>query len=246
MTTSTKYTDRAAAARKAMETAEQWYAGFGWSLQTRRCGDVELQVVDYRDLDGSDAEAVDRLCEGMDGLRRSEAEEIVDKAREIRDMADSVESVLGDAIDAYERGDIAGAAELLGDAHREEDASGGTPSTTAVADELHMTSDCGEYSPQPEPQTYTYTIFDAPAAGSGDVAWPHATQIEVEADSAEEAIEEAMGALASGADDCRRADGYTVGQRIYVTVWDESGAIVHEGSVELTEEHLGEDEEVAS
>jgi len=147
MTTSTKYTDRAAAARKAMETAEQWYASFGWYLTTRRCGDLELQAVDYHDLDGSDTEAVERLLEAVEGLRRGEAEEIVDKAREIRDLADSVESVLGDAIAAYERGEIQEAAEILGDAHREEDASGGTPSTTAVADELHMTSDCGEYSP---------------------------------------------------------------------------------------------------
>lgn len=81
---------------------------------------------------------------------------------------------------------------------------------------------------------YRYTIFDSDPATSGDVAWPQATNVAVEADddvAAEAAVQAILESACAG---CSRTDGYRVGQTIHALVWDASGAIVAGPTHELT------------
>lgn len=86
---------------------------------------------------------------------------------------------------------------------------------------------------------YTYSIFDSDPSTSGGCEWPGHSNVEIEADSNEEAIEEVEAIMASEAKGLNPEDGYDVGQTIYGTVWSEDGTIVGSPTYELTTEDLG-------
>lgn len=90
--------------------------------------------------------------------------------------------------------------------------------------------------------TYTYTIFDANPHTSGGTAWPSHTDIEIEAESDEDALEEVRDALSVESSRLSVSDGYDVGQRLYALLWDSEGILVGEPTYDLTEEDLGVDE----
>ena len=66
--------------------------------------------------------------------------------------------------------------------------------------------------------TYTFTIFDADPQTSGSCAWDAHTDVEIEADDNEEAVEQARDELEIAACGLCRDDGYNEGQRIYALV----------------------------
>lgn len=86
---------------------------------------------------------------------------------------------------------------------------------------------------------YTYTIFDASPQSSSGTEWPTHTDVELEADSDAEAIEEVRDVMSSQAAGLRTEDGYKVGEYIHAIVWDEDGTIIAQPTHELTYENLG-------
>lgn len=84
---------------------------------------------------------------------------------------------------------------------------------------------------------YTYTIYDAHPAQSGSCAWPGHADVALEADTAEEALDEVSDALEVEAAGLSECDGYSAGQRIYAQIElpDGTADIV---SYELTEDDL--------
>lgn len=86
---------------------------------------------------------------------------------------------------------------------------------------------------------YTYTIFDGDFCGGN---WPSHTQVVIEADSVEEAIDDVRDVLSGEAAGLNPSDGYAVGQIIHANVWTEDGAIVGQPTYELTAEDLGVEE----
>jgi hypothetical protein len=68
------------------EDARGWYNSYGWHITTANEGDVTIDAVEYDWLDGTDAEAIAKLRETYDALTDDEAESIVAKAREVRDL----------------------------------------------------------------------------------------------------------------------------------------------------------------
>ena len=90
--------------------------------------------------------------------------------------------------------------------------------------------------------TYTYTIFDGnPNSGSG-TSWPTHTDIEIEADSHEEALDEVRDIMSTEAAGLSTDDDYEVGQTLYSIVWDSDTIIVGEPTYDLTSEDLGVEE----
>jgi hypothetical protein len=86
---------------------------------------------------------------------------------------------------------------------------------------------------------YTYTIFDASPQSSSGTEWPTHSDVAVEADSNEEAIEEVRDEMAGEAKGLNPSDGYSVGEDIHAIVWDEDGTIVGQPTYELTYDDLG-------
>lgn len=86
---------------------------------------------------------------------------------------------------------------------------------------------------------YTYTIFDADPNSSSGTELPDSADIELEADSAEEALELARDELENAAAGLNVSDGYEVGQRLYALVWDHAGQVVGTLTYELTQDDLG-------
>lgn len=77
---------------------------------------------------------------------------------------------------------------------------------------------------------YTYTIFDADPSQSGPCAWPSHEDVEVEADSPEEALAEALSEAASTGD---MWGEYEPGDVLHVLVWDADGQVVAQGTHEV-------------
>lgn len=90
---------------------------------------------------------------------------------------------------------------------------------------------------------YTYTIFDANPNSSSGTAWPDHQDIEIEADSDEEALDAVIDVMCSEAAGLNPDDGYDVGQLLYAIIWDADGTIVGEPVYRLTADDLGIEEE---
>ncbi len=86
---------------------------------------------------------------------------------------------------------------------------------------------------------YTYTIFDADPNSNNGGAWDTHTDVELEADSDEEAIAEVSDVMSTEAAGLSPVDGYEVGRRLYAIVWSEDETIVGQPTYELTHEDLG-------
>lgn len=87
--------------------------------------------------------------------------------------------------------------------------------------------------------SYLYTIFDANPNTSSGTAWPTHEDVELEADSDEEAIEEVRDVMSTEAAGLSTSDGYEVGDLLHAIVWDEDGTIIGTPTYELTAEDLG-------
>lgn len=114
------------------EDASDWYSSYGWHMSTD-AGDIELQAVHYDWLDDlSDSDIADRLTERYPDLSDDDAAEIVERAREIRDCAESICSHLDDAVAAYEARDYAACVAALDAATGEESDHGDTPASSQL------------------------------------------------------------------------------------------------------------------
>lgn len=135
MTTTTSYrltTD----ADLTHEDARDWYGSYGWHISTEDEGDITLDAVAYDDLDGTDEEVIADLRETYESLTLDEAESIVEKARSVREAAESVESLLLAAVAAYEARDLAGVVEALDDCERVESEHGDSPAQQSLRSEM--------------------------------------------------------------------------------------------------------------
>ena len=68
--------------------------------------------------------------------RRAIAETVVDRARTVREDMDGIESLLDDAVAAYEAGDLTGVIEALQEASSAEHDHGDDPATSACIHDL--------------------------------------------------------------------------------------------------------------
>lgn len=94
--------------------------------------------------------------------------------------------------------------------------------------------------------TYTYSIFDANPHSSSGTVWPSHDDVEIDAESDDEAIEAVLDVMSIEARGLNPQDGYDVGQRIYAIVWDGDTIIVGEPTYELTAEDLGVDSDMVT
>lgn len=74
--------------------------------------------------------------------------------------------------------------------------------------------------------SYTYTIFDANPNSSSGTAWPSHSDVEIEADSDENAVAEVRDVMEIEAAGLSAANGYVAGDCLHAIVWDEDGVIV--------------------
>lgn len=88
---------------------------------------------------------------------------------------------------------------------------------------------------------YTYTIFDGSPNNSSGTEWPDHLNIEIEAASDDEAIDEAIEVMRCEAAGLNVSDDYSVGDTLHAIVWDEDGTIVAQPTYTLTAEDLGVD-----
>lgn len=123
------------------EDARDWYSAYGWHLPTEHGGDVCHDAVEYDWLDDDDDVVVKKLMASRAHLRRSEAEGIVSAARSIREAAEELEALLGDAVDAYEAGDVEACITALDAAEALESDHGDTPASSALRNELLVESE---------------------------------------------------------------------------------------------------------
>lgn len=118
------------------EDSRGWYDSYGWHFTTENAGDVCLQAVEYDWLDGSDAAAVRKLRAADSDITSDEAEAIVERAREIREAAESICGLLDEAVEAYESGDLDRCRRALLAAYSEESDHGDAPAAQSLAGEL--------------------------------------------------------------------------------------------------------------
>lgn len=91
--------------------------------------------------------------------------------------------------------------------------------------------------------TYTYTVFDANPNSSSGTEWPSHSDIEIEADSDEEAIDDVRDVMSVEAAGLNAEDGYSAGDVLHALVWSEDGTIIGTPTYTLTAEDMGEDDE---
>jgi len=118
------------------EDARDWYYGYGWHIPTKREGDVTMWAVEYDWLDDDDDKVIDKLRKKYKRLTYDEADAIVAKAREVRDTAEEVESLLDEAVEAYQRGDLDGVVEALDRAAEIEVQHGDSPAANSLRNQL--------------------------------------------------------------------------------------------------------------
>lgn len=85
---------------------------------------------------------------------------------------------------------------------------------------------------------YTYTIFDADPHTNSGTEWPTHKDMEIEADSDQEAADAVGDVMETEASRCRTDDGYKPGQKLYALVWDANRVIVGTPTYTLTGEDL--------
>ncbi len=86
---------------------------------------------------------------------------------------------------------------------------------------------------------FTYTIFDANPNTSSGTAWDTHTDVEIEADSDQEAIDEVRDVMSIESSGLNAEDGYDVGQELHALVWDADETIVGTPTYEITADDMG-------
>lgn len=87
--------------------------------------------------------------------------------------------------------------------------------------------------------THTYTIFDADPNASDGNPWPSHTDVELEADSDQGAINAVRDVMSGEAAGLNPSDGYSAGDTLHALVWDSDGTVVGRPTYELTHDDLG-------
>ena len=132
------------------ESAKSWYDSYGAHISTENHGNISIQAVEYDWLDDEHDAAVVALVladmpdpEDDDDAAdlRSVAEGLVDRAREVRDAADTVKSLLDEAVRAYESADINAVVEALQAASQYESEHGDDPATQTLIYALCLISE---------------------------------------------------------------------------------------------------------
>ena len=119
------------------EDARSWYDSYGWHLTTDECGDVCLQACEYDWLDDdTGVVAMRHLCREIDGLTTDDAESIAQMAVTVRAAAEEGESLLEDAVTAYQRGDVAACVAALDACRAMELDHGDAPASEALRSQL--------------------------------------------------------------------------------------------------------------
>lgn len=117
----------------------EMYSCYGAHITTEKAGDICIQSVDYEWLDDDDdANVVAKLLESTTGLDEDEAFTLVEMARRIRTDMDGIESMLDEAVEAYETGDLEATIEALRNCSSNESEHGDNPSTSALIEQLLM------------------------------------------------------------------------------------------------------------
>jgi hypothetical protein len=121
-------------------SAEDWYDAYGWHLTTEECGDVLLQTVTYHDARAAskDEAAKRRLLESLmaDDLTEDEANGLAEKAIEVAEVADEVESLCDEIIAAAKAGDLPLLKSRLDELSDLESDHGSDPTASALRTEL--------------------------------------------------------------------------------------------------------------
>jgi hypothetical protein len=118
------------------ENARDWYDSYGWHLTTENEGDLTLDVVEYHWLNEPDQEVVNHIRETYYDLTDEEVMSLIEKAREVRANAEAVEALLGEAVEAYGRGDVAAVIRALDEAERIESGHGDCPASRSLRGQL--------------------------------------------------------------------------------------------------------------
>lgn len=119
------------------EDSRDWYDSYGWHLSTQDAGDVCLQAVEYDWLDDKeDVTAIRNLMRDDDGLTADEAEEIVQRAHEVREAGESICELLDEAVAAYDSGDLEPCRRALLAAYDQESEHGDAPAAQSLAGKL--------------------------------------------------------------------------------------------------------------
>lgn len=117
--------------------ARDWYGSYGWDLRTENAGCVELQVIEYDWLDNAyDDEVAAKLREIDPEITEDEAIDVVEMARDIRESAEAVESLLDEAMEAYRDRDLRACLKALEECETIEERHGGSDVTNALRDRL--------------------------------------------------------------------------------------------------------------
>ena len=87
-------------------------------------------------------------------------------------------------------------------------------------------------------QLFVYSVYDSNPATASEPAWPSHADVEIEADTAEEAVSDVRDALEVAAAGLSAADGYEIGQRIFAIIWHADGTVVASPTYSITEEDL--------
>jgi hypothetical protein len=91
---------------------------------------------------------------------------------------------------------------------------------------------------------YTYTIYDANPMQANGMAWPSHEDIEIEADSDEEVMDDVRDVMSVEAAGLKTGDGYDVGQTLYALIHDvESDTLLDIVTYEITAEDLSVDQD---
>jgi hypothetical protein len=119
------------------ESAQDWYKSYGAHISTERGGDIEIQLIDYDDLDADDDTIIAGLYDpDASDVSRNEYAALVALARDVRSAADALDDLLSDAVDAYEQDNIEAVVSALLEANDVEKEHGDNTATRALAGQL--------------------------------------------------------------------------------------------------------------
>ena len=123
------------------EDARSFFESYGWHISTQDEGDVTIDSVEYDWLDGTDAQVIAKLRQTYGALTDDETECIIAKAREVREAAETVDGLLGEAVEAYQRGDMDAVVKALDEAARAECEHGDSPAANSLRSQLLADAD---------------------------------------------------------------------------------------------------------
>lgn len=128
-------------ADKSHATASEMYSDYGWHTMCQICGEqYELQTIEYIDLQNLNADDLrDKVTAAVysdDCDHGDIADELIDRARNIADDMESIESSLDEAVVAYNADDFKGTLDALDEASSLERDHGDDPASRQLRKQL--------------------------------------------------------------------------------------------------------------